>query len=190
MTPAEWAAVALLTGAALGWWGARTGRRTHVAVAPETPVAPVPAVPAGENVFAALMRALPIGVIAVDRGYHIEFANAAAGTTFGFDATRVIGFHIIKAVPNIEVERRIADALRGEASVAPLMLRGAAPGERTFRISIFPLVDEATQQRRVMIFSDDQTALLRLERAGKSSCRTFRTNYARRCRPSNSCWKR
>ena len=167
MTPAEWAAVALLTGAALGWWGARTGRRTHVAVAPETPVAPVPAVPAGENVFAALMRALPIGVIAVDRGYHIEFANAAAGTTFGFDATRVIGFHIIKAVPNIEVERRIADALRGEASVAPLMLRGAAPGERTFRISIFPLVDEATQQRRVMIFSDDQTALLRLERARK-----------------------
>ena len=164
MTPAEWAAVALLAGAALGWWGARTGRRPQQTASPAIVEPPAPA---GENAFAALMRALPIGVIAVDPSYHIEFANAAAGTTFGFDAARVIGLHVIKAVPNIEVERRIRDALRGEASVAPLLLRGAAPGERTFRISVFPLVDEETQNRRVMIFSDDQTALLRLERARK-----------------------
>lgn len=129
--------------------------------------APQPVLAANENVFAALVRAMPIGVIAVDSNYHIEFANAAAGTTFGFDATRAIGAHFIKAVPNIELERRIVDALHGEASVAPLMLRGAAPGERTFRISVFPLTDQNAAQRRVMIFCDDQTALLRLDRARK-----------------------
>ncbi len=164
MTPAEWAAVALLTGVALGLWGARAAWRPQRVVTFERPE---PAPPAGENVFAALVRALPIGVIAVDRNYHVEFANAAAGTIFGFDATRAIGLHIIKAVPNIELERRIADALRGEASVAPLMLRGSAQGERTFRISIFPLLDDQGQKRRVLVFSDDQTALLRLDRARK-----------------------
>jgi signal transduction histidine kinase len=110
---------------------------------------------------------LPIGVIAVNREYHVEFANAAAGTTFGFDPARVIGLHVIKAVPNLELERRIAEALRGEASVAPMMLLGAAPGERTFRISVYPLLDDEGQRRRVMIFSEDQTTPLRLDRARK-----------------------
>jgi signal transduction histidine kinase len=175
LTPAEWAAVALLTGVALGYWGARTARRPHdasttPAASPQVAVpsaADAPARASGENVFAALVRALPIGVIAVNREYHVEFANAAAGTTFGFDPARVIGLHVIKAVPNLELERRIAEALRGEASVAPMMLLGAAPGERTFRISVYPLLDDEGQRRRVMIFSEDQTTPLRLDRARK-----------------------
>jgi len=113
-----------------------------------------------------LVWALPIGVILVDSARRVEFANAAAGTTFGFDPARAINLHIIEAIPNVELERRIADALRGEASVAPLMLTGA-PGQRTYRVSISPLTDESEDSPRVVIFSDDQTGLVRLDRARK-----------------------
>jgi signal transduction histidine kinase len=73
---------------------------------------------------------------------------------------------VIEAIHNVELERRIGDALRGEASVAPLMLKGAT-GQRTYRISVYPLSDGDEESRRVVIFTDDQTALLRLDRARK-----------------------
>lgn len=123
------------------------------------------AVPA-ESAVGRLVAALPIGVILVDATRHVEFANAAAGTAFGFDPARAVGLHFIEAVPNVELERRVTDAARGEASVAPLTLTGA-PGQRTYRVSVYPLTDEGDDARRVVIFADDQTALVRLDRARK-----------------------
>ena len=160
--------VALLAGLAGGFGLARAWRTRGGAA---DPVVSQPAAPAGSSShtvdasFARLVWALPIGVILVDRALRIEFANAAAGTTFGFDPARAPNLHIIEAIPNVELERRIADALRGEASVAPLMLTGA-PGQRTYRVSVSPLGDES-EDSRVVIFSDDQTGLVRLDRARK-----------------------
>ncbi len=169
MTPLEWSIVALLAGLAGGLglarvWTARPGANGSPPPQPLTPSgSPSHSVDAG---FVRLVWALPIGVILVDSARRVEFANAAAGTTFGFDPARAINLHIIEAIPNVELERRIADALRGEASVAPLMLTGA-PGQRTYRVSISPLTDENEDSPRVVIFSDDQTGLVRLDRARK-----------------------
>ncbi len=175
MTPLEWSLLALVVGLAAGSLAARA-----VAVRPRTaapaepipriePVPPVePALPQApaDGAFARLVRALPIGVVLVDRTYRVEFANAAAGATFGFDPDRALNVHVIEAIPNIELERRIGDALRGEASVAPLLLTGAS-GQRTYRVSVYPLTENGSEARRVVIFSDDQTALVRLDRARK-----------------------
>ena len=170
MTSLEWAAAALAAGLAGGFAWARS----LVARTPRAGTVPKPA-PAAESVresfaaddsFAKLVRALPIGVILVDSSRHVEFANAAAGTTFGFDPVRALNVHIIEAIQNVELERRVVDALRGEASVAPLMLTGG-PGQRTYRVSIYPLTDDAGEAGRVVVFSDDQTALVRLDRARK-----------------------
>jgi len=170
LTPVEWALLALLAGAAAGVLLGRFSRGFDSAapVQPEpSPLRAPPSVPISvDSAFARLVRALPIGVVLVDRTCHVEFANAAAGTTFGFDPERALNVHVIEAIPNIELERRIGDALLGEASVAPLMLSGAT-GQRTYRVSIYPLVDGDEESRRVVIFSDDQTALLRLDRARK-----------------------
>jgi len=169
LTPLEWSIVALLAGLAGGLglarvWTARPGANGSPPPQPLTPSgSPSHSVDAG---FVRLVWALPIGVILVDSARRVEFANAAAGTTFGFDPARAINLHIIEAIPNVELERRIADALRGEASVAPLMLTGA-PGQRTYRVSISPLTDENEDSPRVVIFSDDQTGLVRLDRARK-----------------------
>jgi len=130
-----------------------------------TPQVPAPPVPV-ESTFAPLVRALPLGVIIVNRACHVEFANAAAGATFGFDPERAIALHIIEAVPNVELERRIADALQGEGSVAPLMLTRARVA-RTYRVSVYPLTEESQESSRVVVISDDQTALARLDRARK-----------------------
>ena len=85
---------------------------------------------------------------------------------FGFDAERALGGHVIEAIPNVDMERRIADALRGEASVAPLTLSGPQ-GRRVYRVSMYPLMVRRTSPRWVVVFADDQTALVRLDRARK-----------------------
>jgi two-component system phosphate regulon sensor histidine kinase PhoR len=144
---------------------------------PSPPPPPPPAVPAApvrvgvdpavDGAFERLVRALPIGVILVDRHRRVDFANAAAGAIFGFDSARAINTHVIEAIPNIELERRVADAMRGEASVAPLTLP-SAQGQRVYRVSAYPLTQgDAAESPWVVIFADDQTALVRLDRARK-----------------------
>jgi len=169
LTPLEWPILALLAGLTGGLAAARFFRPTTKAAPSEANETPVPAEPAAlavDSGFARLVGALPIGVILVNRERRVEFANAAAGTAFGFDSSRATSLHIIEAIHNVELEYRIADALGGEASVAPLMLTGAQ-GQRTYRISVSPLSDENGSLPRVVIFSDDQTGLVRLDRARK-----------------------
>jgi two-component system phosphate regulon sensor histidine kinase PhoR len=169
LTPLEWSILAFAAGLAAGVLVARlrspaNARSSGVESLPrDSSAAPSISV---DSAFARLVRALPIGVVLVDGTYRVEFANAAAGTTFGFDPSRALSLHVIEAIPNIELERRIGEALQGEASVAPLLLTGAA-GQRTYRVSVYPLTEGEDGSRRVVIFSDDQTALLRLDRARK-----------------------
>jgi signal transduction histidine kinase len=166
LTPAEWSLLALIAGIVGGLTIGRVRTARHESPpVPAPPQAPVPPVPV-ESTFAPLVRALPLGVIIVNRSCHVEFANAAAGATFGFDPERAIALHIIEAVPNVELERRIADALQGEGSVAPLMLTRARIA-RTYRVSVYPLTEENQESSRVVVVSDDQTALVRLDRARK-----------------------
>lgn len=171
MTALEWSLFALIAGLAAGVALGRIPRRPATAAEGESSrePAPPPAEPAPlspDSGFARLVGALPIGVILVNRERRVEFANAAAGTTFGFDSGRATSLHIIEAIHNVELEHRIADALRGEASVAPLVLTGPQ-GQRTYRISVSPLADENGNLPRVVIFSDDQTGFVRLDRARK-----------------------
>jgi len=118
-----------------------------------------------DGAFVRLVRALPLGVIFVDRASRIVFANAAAGTIFGFAPARALRSHIIESIPNVELERRIDEALRGEASVAPMMLPGTE-GARTYRLSVYPLV-HGGETEGVVVFADDQTDMVRLDRARK-----------------------
>ncbi|MBV8490674.1 MAG: PAS domain-containing protein [Candidatus Eremiobacteraeota bacterium] len=156
-------ALLLLAGFALG----RARRRTvHVPVAPAPVAAAASNGVALDSAFARITRALPIGVILVDRSRHVEFANPAAGTIFGFDAARAIDAHVIEAIPNVELERRINDAMVGEASVAPISLDGPQ-GQRIYRVSIYPLTNAENETQWVVVFADDQTALVRLDRARK-----------------------
>ncbi|MGA9943850.1 MAG: ATP-binding protein [Candidatus Cybelea sp.] len=169
MSPLEWSLLALMAGLAGGFAFARLLRIPRASAPAAEPPAPRRPDSAGisiDSAFARLVRALPIGVVLVDRSCHVEFANAAAGATFGFDPDRALSVHVIEAIPNIELERRIGDALRGEASVAPLMLTGTS-GQRTYRVSVYPLTEQSDGSRRVVVFSDDQTALVRLDRARK-----------------------
>ena len=119
-----------------------------------------------DDAFVRLVRALPIGVVLVDQQHRVEFANAAAAAIFGFDVEKALHGHVIEAIPNVDLERRIGEALQGEASVSPLTLN-RAEGRRAYRISMYPLLDRASDPRWVVVFADDQTALVRLDRARK-----------------------
>ncbi len=167
MPALQWAVpLALFAGAIAGALLAMAFRRRPrppaVAAPPERTERPN----AGDGAFVRLVRALPIGIVLTDAQCRVEFANPAAGAIFGFDAERAVGSHAIEAIPNVEVERRIDDAMRGEASVAPLTLTGAE-GQRVYRVSVYPLVGETRAAQSVVVLADDQTALVRLDRAGK-----------------------
>jgi two-component system, OmpR family, phosphate regulon sensor histidine kinase PhoR len=126
--------------------------------------------------FARLVAALPIGVVFVDRRSRIRFANSAAGTIFDFDPERAVGSHVITSIPNVELERRIEEALRGEASVAPLTIAKASQ-RRTYAISVYP-VDDEDAGGGVLVLAHDQTDIARVERASKE----FLTNVSHELR--------
>jgi two-component system phosphate regulon sensor histidine kinase PhoR len=163
MTALGWALLAAVAGALAMFAATRLFGRRPV-LAPATPPDPGPS-PQFEGAFVRLVRALPIGVILIDRALRVEFANGAAGAIFGFDPTRV-GGHIIEAIHSVEFEGRIEEALRGEASVAPFELPGRR-GTRTYRVSVYPLLDGGNEAQRMVVFAEDQTDLVRLDRARK-----------------------
>jgi two-component system, OmpR family, phosphate regulon sensor histidine kinase PhoR len=160
---AGWIVLAAIAGAVLGALAMRFFARAPVAELPAALESPSP--PIADGAFVRLVRALPIGVVLVDQGSRVEFANPAAGTIFGFDVSRSVGVHVIEAIPNLELETRVGEALRGDASVAPLVL-ASAEGPRTYRISSYPIVTQGDDSR-VVILAEDQTDLVRLDRARK-----------------------
>ena len=166
------AGAALVLGALIGAFAMRPRRASET----ESPVvAEQNQNGQSEANFARLVAALPLGVVFVDRGARIRFANSAAGTIFAFDPSRAIGSHVITSIPNVELERRIDDALLGEASVAPITIASATQ-RRTYGISVYPIGDDASGG--VVVFADDQTDITRVERAGKE----FLTNVSHELR--------
>ncbi|HUA08252.1 MAG TPA: ATP-binding protein [Candidatus Acidoferrales bacterium] len=128
-----------------------------------------------EAYFSRLVAALPLGVVFVDRGARIRFANPAAGTIFDFDPNRAVGSHVIESIPNVELERRIDEALVGEASVAPITISSGTQ-RRTYGISVYPVGEE--DGGGVVVFAADQTEITRVERASKE----FLTNVSHELR--------
>jgi len=162
MSAIWWAVLAGLIGVAVGFLAATALRRQRLGLAQE-PQADTS--PRDNQDFARLVRALPLGVVFVDANARIRFANPAAGTIFNFDAARSTGAHFIASIPNVELERRIEEAMRGEASVAPITI---ATGVRrsTYVVSVYPIGDNDAKEG-VVLFADDQTEIARLERARK-----------------------
>lgn len=150
---------------------------------PEPEDAPHPS----DDRFDALVRALPLGVVMLDRSLRVRFANRAAGAIFGFNRRRVRGTHLIAAVPSIELERRAQAALRGERASSPIIVSGKSVN-RSYAVSVYPLMpapereeDESTAVREasgVLIIAEDQTELLALERARQE----FLTNVSHELR--------
>jgi two-component system, OmpR family, phosphate regulon sensor histidine kinase PhoR len=164
--------VALAAGALIGWTVARMRGSNE----PERDEASDPDQHVqNEADFARLVAALPLGVVFVDRHARIRFANSAAGTIFDFDPQRAIGSHVITSIPNVELERRIDDALVGEASVAPITVASATE-RRTYGVSVYPIGDN--DSGGVVVFADDQTDITRLLRASKE----FLTNVSHELR--------
>ncbi len=155
------AAVALLIGAAIGFLirGTSAARENpspvHEAVHQEL---------GADGAFDRLVRALPLGVLMVDRSSHIIVANRAAALIFGFDHQRAAGLHVIEAVPNVELEHRVDEALEGEASLGPLIVSGKT-GNRTYSVSAYPVTNSAAEVIGALVLADDQTELIALERA-------------------------
>jgi len=118
--------------------------------------------------FDRLVRALPLGVMMLDQRARVTFANHAAAAIFNFDRRRVVGQHVIEPISSLELERRVEDALGGEASLGPLILAGKG-GNRTYAISVYPLTESADTHENetvqgAVVLAEDQTELLTMER--------------------------
>ncbi|HEV7179155.1 MAG TPA: ATP-binding protein, partial [Candidatus Baltobacteraceae bacterium] len=162
MVSAGWLFVVIIISLGFGAFAAWLLRPQYTrTIREEVPVLPPGTVSDGD--FARLVQELPLGVIFVDPSSRIRFANPAAGRIFDFDPDRGTGGHVLTSIPNVELERRIQDALAGEASVATRVVAGG-DRQRSYRISVYPLENDG-QVNGVAIFADDRTDTVRLERA-------------------------
>jgi len=100
----------------------------------------------------------------LDRSARIIVANEASAVIFGFDLARAEGLHLIEAVPNIELERRVEEALTGEASLGPLIVPGRM-GNRTYALSAYPVTDRNDDIVGALVLAADQTEFVALDRA-------------------------
>ncbi|HET9095702.1 MAG TPA: ATP-binding protein [Candidatus Baltobacteraceae bacterium] len=142
---------------------------------------PQPRAPADDR-FDALVRALPLGVIMLDRRLRVRFANRAAAAIFGFERSRVRGTHLIAAIPSIELEQRAQAALAGELAGTPIHVTGKTVN-RNYAVSLYPLAPESQGEDHpevtgVLVIAEDQTELLALERARQE----FLTNVSHELR--------
>lgn len=149
-----------LGGTAIGFaWGASRRRSPTPSRPQERTTERAP-----DGAFDRLIRALPLGVVMLDRGARVVVANRAAASVFGFDPVRAVGLHVIQIIPNVELERRVDEALDGEASLAALIVAGKT-GNRTYAVSAYPLDDGDDTIVGALVLADDQTEFLALERA-------------------------
>jgi len=139
---------------------------------------------ASDERFDALVRALPLGVIMLDRNLRVRFANRAAGAIFGFERSVARGNHLITAAPHIELEQRAQAALQGERFGTPLVISGKNVN-RSYAVNVYPLVrggddeqDDRAEVTGVLVLAEDQTDLLALERARQE----FLTNVSHELR--------
>jgi two-component system phosphate regulon sensor histidine kinase PhoR len=136
----------------------------------------------GDDRFDALVRALPLGVVMIDRRLRVRFANRAAAAIFGFERSRARGRHLIAVIPSIELEQRAQAALRGELASTPIRVTGKTVN-RSYAVTLYPLAPETPGEEQpevtgVLLIAEDQTELLKLERARQE----FLTNVSHELR--------
>ena len=114
--------------------------------------------------FDALVRALPLGVMMLDRGMRLRYTNRSAAAIFGFDRERMQNAHLIEAVPNLELERRTQEVVGGQSGGAPFIVAGKRVS-RSYAVTVYPLTDQDDDVIGALILAEDHTELLALERA-------------------------
>jgi len=117
----------------------------------------------GESALALLVRALPQGVLLLDRNLRVVVANDAAGFAFGFDVELARGGHLIEAVQNVELERRADDALARGTVASPLSVAGINGG--SYDVSVYPMRSADGDLRGAIVLAEDRTEYVALERA-------------------------
>lgn len=183
MTLDAWiiAAGAFVLGAVLALIYRLASGAERTGISEETEPAPEAHTPSDDR-FDALVRALPLGVLMLDRRLRVRFANRAAAAIFGFERSRVRGAHLIAAIPSIELEQRAQAALAGDIASKPLHVSGKTVS-RSYAVSLYPLGPETQAEERpdvtgVLLVAEDQTELLALERARQE----FLTNVSHELR--------
>lgn len=120
----------------------------------------------------------------LDRRLRVRFANRAAAAIFGFERARVRNTHLIAAIPSIELEQRAQAALRGERPGSPPLIVTGKNVNRSYSVSVYPMIapsndaEEKTETTGVLLLAEDQTELLKLERARQE----FLTNVSHELR--------
>ena len=147
---------ALALGALLGFLGARAGaaaRRDDPSQARETEPQPV------DDSFEALLRALPVAALVVDRAGYVTFVNHSATELFRLEADVTQGRALIEAIPSLDLERLVRRALQGENASGIVTLR-RLDGEAAVAVTALPGGEEGG----ALVVGEDRTKLVAMER--------------------------
>ncbi|GAC1414811.1 MAG: hypothetical protein NVSMB64_25050 [Candidatus Velthaea sp.] len=119
---------------------------------------PVIATTPSDNVTQRVLRGLPFAAFVFDRFGRLTFVNAAAESLLGFTAARMYGRALIEAVPSVDFERQVAEALRGNSSTRDVRV---IDGDRE---RIFGITAQSLEGEGAIAIAAERTALVSMER--------------------------
>lgn len=145
--------VALLAGAAGGFFAARFSRNGSQAPAPA--VAADRAEQHRDDSLEQLIGLMPVAALIVDANGYLKFANAAAERAFEMDAERGRGRALIEAIGSVDLERLVHRALAGQRAEGTVVLR-SFENERALAVTV-----QALEGRRdtILVVAEDRSKI-------------------------------
>lgn len=150
--------LALIIGAAAGYFAGRAGRQPLTAPAPAA--AEPPAQIRDDDSLERLIDLLPIAALLVDARRYVMYGNSAASQVFEVDCERIRGRALIEAIGSVELERLVERAQKGERAEALVVIR-LPDGERHLTLTAAPI---GSRPGTVLLLAEDRSRIADGER--------------------------
>ncbi|HEY1729528.1 MAG TPA: ATP-binding protein [Candidatus Baltobacteraceae bacterium] len=150
--------LALLVGAAGGFFAARFGRKSLQPQAPD--VTEKRTEQQRDDSLEQIVALMPVAALIVDRNGYLKFANVVAERTFEMDGERGRGRAVIEAIGSLDLERLVQRGQFGQHAEGRIVLRSLEV-ERSLAVTVQPLAKHGGD---MLVFGEDRSKIADSER--------------------------
>jgi len=151
--------LALLVGAAGGYFAARFARNGSQPLAPD--VTEKRTEQQRDDSLEQIVALMPVAALIVNRNGYLKFANSEAERAFEMDAQRGHGRALIEAIGSVDLERLVRRGQSGMRAEGTVVFR-SLESERSLVVTVQPLERRAGD---ILVFAEERAKMADSERA-------------------------